>query len=270
MPPDVPLESVTALFVSPHLDDVVFSCGGLVAQLAASGARVVIASVFTEGPEPGEPVSDVIQSLHKLWKMEDDAAVTRFWCGRREEDAAAVGALGAQHLWLAYRDALYRGGQYFSVDTIMNHVKPGDWELVQRVSERVVAMWRRTPNAVVYLPLAVGNHVDHQFAFMLAGPLRTAGAEVWHYEDFPYVAREPRALGLRLAELGAPYRSRVVDISQHIEDRLAATALYGSQLESTFGKVGPYRDVTMHYAASVATDGVRHAERLWTLDHSAP
>ena len=43
----------TALALSPHLDDAAFSCGGLLATLAESGWRVVMATLFTGSvPDP--------------------------------------------------------------------------------------------------------------------------------------------------------------------------------------------------------------------------
>lgn len=260
------MERTTHLFLSPHLDDVVFSCGGLVAQLAASGHEVEIVSCLTEGPDAGAQFSSEVQALHKLWKMDTDDEIASIWQRRRDEDEAAVAALGARRALLGYRDSIYRGGMYYSRDTVMNHVQPGDWETLTRLSAELVERWRATPRAVVYLPLAIGHHVDHQLVFMTSGALRDAGAEVWHYEDFPYVYRERHALELRLAELGARYRPRIVDVTEHIEKRLTAIALYANQIEATFGKIGPYRDVTLTYAASVAAASGRYAERLWTLD----
>ena len=45
--------AVRALFVSPHLDDVAFSCGGTFAALAAAGHECVLLTVFTQSvPDP--------------------------------------------------------------------------------------------------------------------------------------------------------------------------------------------------------------------------
>jgi LmbE family N-acetylglucosaminyl deacetylase len=150
----------------------------------------------------------------------------------------------------------------------MGHPHERDWETLERMSADVIALWQGTRRAVVHLPLGVGHHVDHQLVFMLAGALRQAGIEVWHYEDFPYVAREPHALELRLAAVGAAYPARIVDVTAHVEQRLVPMALYTSQLEPTFARVGPYRDVTLAYAGSVVGCPGRYAERLWSLDRN--
>ena len=45
--PRVDDDRPTALFLSPHLDDVAFSCGGTAAALGRAGWRLVVATVFT-------------------------------------------------------------------------------------------------------------------------------------------------------------------------------------------------------------------------------
>ena len=45
------VDAYRAVFLSPHLDDAVFSCGGLLARLAKTGP-VLVLNLFTEFPRP--------------------------------------------------------------------------------------------------------------------------------------------------------------------------------------------------------------------------
>ncbi|HEV8632192.1 MAG TPA: PIG-L family deacetylase [Thermoanaerobaculia bacterium] len=88
LPPGVPerVMARSALVVAPHYDDEVLGCGGLVAQLAASGAAVRVL-FLSDGSGGSEEVGD-------------RAAYAR---RRREESAAALaelGVKGVEHLEL--------------------------------------------------------------------------------------------------------------------------------------------------------------------------
>jgi len=47
-----------ALFVQPHLDDVAFACGGMVARAAAAGDKPIAIGVFTGAPNANEPLGE--------------------------------------------------------------------------------------------------------------------------------------------------------------------------------------------------------------------
>jgi LmbE family N-acetylglucosaminyl deacetylase len=260
-PPAGDLGAVRALFVSPHLDDVALSCGGLVCRSAALAERPRIVTLFTLGPAPEDELTPLAHRLHEAWSAGAERSADELWQARRDEDAAAAAELGAERAWLPFQDALYRGGQYASERELFGVIKAADLPLIERLAEDLTALWRGTARAVVYLPLAVGRHVDHQIAYALAEPLRRAGAPVLHYEDYPYSAR-PGDLEQRIAEL-PPLAPRTIDVSPHLPRRLRAIAAYASQLPFIFADVGPWEETTRRFAAARAEGGAIYAERVW-------
>ena len=98
------------IYLSPHLDDAVLSCGGRIWQQARAGGRVLVVTVFASPPAPGAPLSPFARSLHARWGH-PAGAVAR----RQEEDRAAVAILGAQAVHWPYADCIYRqapGGRF--------------------------------------------------------------------------------------------------------------------------------------------------------------
>ncbi len=95
------------LFLSPHLDDAVFSCGGQIVLLREQGASVHVVTAFTgDAPEPEAPLSDFAALLHALWDAGDNPFAVR-----REEDRCALHLLGVTWTHLLYQDAIYRRPQ---------------------------------------------------------------------------------------------------------------------------------------------------------------
>jgi hypothetical protein len=86
--------------VSPHLDDGVLSLGAGIARTSASGRQVVVVTVFAN--DPGATVPPGEWDAACGFTSAADAARTR-----RDEDARACSAVGAEPVWLAYGDAEY-------------------------------------------------------------------------------------------------------------------------------------------------------------------
>jgi LmbE family N-acetylglucosaminyl deacetylase len=73
------------IYLSPHLDDVVLSCGGLVWEQARQGERVEIWTICAGDPPP-IPLSSFAASLHERWqtnnKRQSSAAEDKLACQR--------------------------------------------------------------------------------------------------------------------------------------------------------------------------------------------
>ena len=61
------------LFISPHMDDAVLSCGGYIGKLADNDYPVMVLTLFCGSPEG--PLSPLARGMHDEWKLPLDAPV---------------------------------------------------------------------------------------------------------------------------------------------------------------------------------------------------
>jgi len=61
------------VFLSPHLDDAVLSCGGFIFELIQKGERVEICTICAGDPPPGE-LSPLAEMLHQRWGVTAQAS----------------------------------------------------------------------------------------------------------------------------------------------------------------------------------------------------
>ena len=213
----------TALAISPHLDDVVFSAGGTLARLARAEWRVIVATTFTASvPDP--------QGFALACQLDKGlAADIDYMALRRDEDAAACACLGAKTRWLPFVEAPHRG--YRSATALFADPSPED-DIVARLAPALRALIAEIEPDLVLAPQAVGAHVDHGAVVMaLAGcdrPIR------W-WLDHPYAARpspRPSPFLSRLESLAA----ETVELDDaELDAKLDAVAAYRSQLGFQYG-----------------------------------
>lgn len=140
--------------VSPHLDDAVFSAGATIAALG----EVSVVTVFAGDPLPEQSTG---------WdRASGFSSSSEAMAARRDEDLAALDALGASAIHLGLLDNQYGG------------CSP---EAVIESLHREIA--RLTPDLVIG-PLGVG-HPDHVTTreALLADP---PPCDLWLYADLPY------------------------------------------------------------------------------------
>lgn len=237
----------TALFLSPHLDDVVFSCGGLLAQLGDAGWRTVMATAFTATVLPATGFALACQLDKGLPPDVDYMAL------RRDEDRAAAAILGVSDLrWLGLPEAPHRG--YNSAPALFGDIGEGD-AVWGPLAARISALTEELRPDLVLAPQGLGRHVDHRQtirAVLHAGPPGLA-----FYRDTPYAIRNPGAL----PELAVPgLRNCSVGIAAGLERRVSASCAYESQIGFQFGGAAPLAAVLREFA--VQEGGGRPAERF--------
>lgn len=262
-----------AVFLAPHYDDVALSCGGTVAALADAGARPLIVTIF--GGEPaGEGLTDFARWQHGRWGTVAGADTLAL---RRAEDRAAAAILGADTRRLDHFDAIYRGDRYRSDAALFGPLAPDELPLAGRIAAEILALpeLADAAGATLYVPLALGNHVDHQLVYAAGRRLaaRAAGHDpgrrVLAYEDFPYAAQDPAALPERLAavagEVGA---TEPAGIGATLARRIAAIGAYRSQLPVIFRFTDDWPAAVAAYARRAGA-GDEPAERFWPLTAGA-
>ncbi len=204
------------LVVSPHLDDAVFGCGELMAQMPGAACVTVFA---------GLP-----QDLDVLTAWDRDAghacALEALAC-RRGEDAAALRRLRAVPHWFAFTDDQYGEQTATTRDEV--------------TAALVAVIDREAPN-VVAIPFGL-FHRDHALVHDAAlAALSARPAIHWlAYEDALY-RRVPGLLSERLRALAVRGVDAVpwVRLSSRTDSpKRVAVRCYGSQLRALSRPGGP-------------------------------
>ena len=253
------------LFVSPHYDDIALSAGGTAAQVRAHDRIPEVAIVFGAEPPPDHVFTSFAADMHEGWGM----AAGEVIASRRAEEAAAAAVLGTMPSFLPFHDAIYRGERYLGDPDLFGEVRADEATLA---SDLVAAMRldeSRRDSTRVYVPLAIGWHVDHQVAFQAGVELDRAGWEVWFYEDLPY-ALKPGITSDRIERVRTPLRVAArVPVEETWAAKIDAIMAYPSQLATIFNYVeaGSSRaeiESLLRVYAEAAGDGVP-VERFWRV-----
>lgn len=253
------------IYLSPHFDDAVLSCGGMIAGQTARNQQVLVFTICSGIPSATQPFSAFAHYLHTTWNLEPGHVIQ----SRLEEDHAAMKCLGAEGFYAGFLDAIYRHPQaYVDDETLFGRIAAED-TLARDLSAMLIGCACKFPTATWYAPLGIGHHVDHCGTYHAARRLLETGVSMVFYEDFPYVA-VTGALQARLQEIAATGSlvSQVVGIEPTLERKIEAIKAYTSQLEVLFGGVEPMAQAVMTYARQVQPQSEGYAERIWR--HSDP
>jgi LmbE family N-acetylglucosaminyl deacetylase len=188
----------SCLFLSPHLDDAVLSCGALVQALAGRCALTIATAFTTADPQPHTLAA---RSFLRACAAGDAAALFH---ARRAEDREVLGSLGAHHVHMGLPDALFRrrdpatavarrlgrivpeiSHRYptYRFDIARGRIARADRSMIVNLAAEISKLLSGTRAELLFCPLGVGQHVDHII-------VRTIGESfadrVVYYSDFPY------------------------------------------------------------------------------------
>jgi LmbE family N-acetylglucosaminyl deacetylase len=257
---------VKHVYLAPHLDDAVLSCGATIHRQTAAGEQVLVITFFAGEPPAGVPLSSFALVQHGYWGNPPRPMALR--CA---EDLAALTLLGAEAQHLDYLDAVYRAGPdgqwlYMEEDALFGTVHAQDPLAPERgmlLADHLVELIPADTHTAVYAPLGAGRHVDHQVVHVAARLLGDKGYQVGCYEDYPY-SEWPGAVDAALAVAGAGHWSletRPVDPSD-LAAKVSAVAYYRSQMSILFGGAEAMPSRVWAFAAARPSPGCL-AERIW-------
>jgi LmbE family N-acetylglucosaminyl deacetylase len=238
------------IYISPHLDDCVLSCGGSIGLQTALGLHVLVITAFAGLPPAALTPSFFATQTHQNMSLPNNPrAVVE---ARRKEDKEAVSTLNADSFHLDFLDALYRGdpAYYQNNEALFGEVNPNDFALDEQLANLLLEVYQRAPLAAFYAPLGIGHHVDHQLCCSAADRLVQQGANVKFYEDFPYVAT-PGALDARRKEMGGNLESELVEVSGALRLKEDALVTYQSQIPQLFGGPNQMQRAVEDYMGSL-------------------
>jgi LmbE family N-acetylglucosaminyl deacetylase len=220
------------LIVSPHLDDAVFSCSGIIRSVT----NPIVHTVFAGDAPLDQPLSHWDQACGFMYG-------TNVMEERRNEDRTASNRLSATTSWNQQLQEQYRTGD-------IDHVA---------VTNELLRTIEKIRPVAVMSPLGL-QHTDH---LALASILWTIVGEqfpdiAWYlYADKPYADRRPtlvrqrlvelRDKGLHVREVKLPWRLKRGDIG--------AIRSYASQLKGL--QISAFRLVLPHH-------------RIWRVVTSRP
>lgn len=248
-----------ALFISPHLDDVAFSCGGTLARLAAEGYETHLCTIFTASVPNPRGFALQCQTDKGL---PADVDYMRLRRAEDEEFARRAGASRVHHLGFA--EAPHRG--YESAAELFGGVRASD-EVWREVAPRLRRVYEEVGPQLSFAPQGLGAHVDHEQtirAVLALGPMMNT---LW-YKDTPYAMRDAGAEPSRLLPGGMP--EAACDIGRTLRIKLAAIEAYSTQLGFQFGGGRRMRETLAGFhkaeaelfaaAGEGAAERFRHAE----------
>ncbi len=177
------------IFFSPHLDDVIFSCGGLLLK----GGKNTVFTIFA-GEYNG------LTSWDYLCGIRDSNPVSI----RKKEDLKALKIVKAKAVHCSFLDNAFY--------TEIKKEKRKDKEDIRKKIFNTAQSYDK-----VFFPLGI-DHPDHIIVAEIGKELSKKRKGVFFYEDFPYSLNYRRNKGL-------PVKKVCVDIDKKID----LASLYSSQ-----------------------------------------
>jgi LmbE family N-acetylglucosaminyl deacetylase len=204
----------TVMVFTPHPDDDVFGCGGIMAMLARGGNKIIIV-VYTNDNKGSFDLEMTSERLARIRKAEQEAAME------------AIGVSKENILWLGYEDGeleyaepkalcgqaaklirKYRPDAVFSID-------PGEW------SER----WHKS---------------DHRMAaFNTADAIRAAEFHLYYPDHLLVDGLKPYKVPLMMFYYAGGDANYWVDITDVVELKIKAVCKHVSQFEPSINKYRP-------------------------------
>ena len=227
----------------------------------------------------GQPVIDVLptQGAVLTGELVDAATAGDLIAQRRIEDERYAYFAEASIVFLDLPDAVFRG--YEGDEQLLGAPREGDVDLSDLLRREI----DRLEPQVVYLPLGVGGHVDHQLCRQAGVDMLALGArwvmpgpeyagKVVFYDDFPYAwwndFRTLDQLGSDAFDGLPPNVSlfpTYADIGDQMEKKITGIRIYESQVSRLFDSTREMADAVRAYGKSlgIAGDLDAPAERYW-------
>jgi LmbE family N-acetylglucosaminyl deacetylase len=240
------------IYLSPHLDDAIYSCGGLICQQRKAGEPVTVLNLCAGIPDY-DLLTPFALSYHRQWG--DGCGMVE---ARRAEDAQTLAALGVKAINLDPLDAIYRTVDdrpaYPDVKALFSSPHPQDMaQLPQLWAQRARELLPPNRATRYYAPLAIGGHVDHFLARLAGLQLAGEATEVWFYEDFPH-AEDPLTLEKLGREMGLEHwlsHTILIDVQAKINAMLGYVTQTGMIFGDSEGLAHRVKDFTAERARHI-------------------
>ncbi len=186
------------IFISPHFDDAVLSCGNLIDVIAKKN-RVEVINIFTKADTNSNS-----RSAMKFLKASGYTDANVFFDQREKEDLGIFTGIGIKTYNLGYRDSLWRkkesknaivkfiyryipfiGNIYptFKRNVMSGNINKKDYKNCRKIKKDITNILTSKPGNITFFPAAIGGHVDHVILKKIGLGF---GDSVIFYADYPY------------------------------------------------------------------------------------
>lgn len=176
------------LFVSPHLDDAVLSCGVYIHKLVKSQNKVEIVTIFS-GSKDSAHLSYLAKKFNKRCHLAGNAMMLR-----RQEDKRACKKSKITPIYLNLLECLYRDNvdgtpKYSNHKDIFRSDLSKEVDTIQLVISSLKKGLNLSKYDEIYIPLGIGRHIDHLIARLAIEKMLLPHnmMKIKYYEDIPYV-----------------------------------------------------------------------------------
>lgn len=244
------------VFLGPHFDDCVLSCGELINKFVKEGNDVKAVTFFTGFPK-SEELSEAAKQFHSNCFLEDDSMLFR-----QQEDYLALGSLNCQLEHLGYYECLYRKndkGEFLYPDLKnIYHLEDYDEKLIDEISEVIIHKFKDAD--IIFAPMGLGNHADHIIINRaMIKAKEKLNIEVYFYEEVPYVCYYYK--NRKKSNWGNGMKAKIIPISkEEWETKVKTIKYYRSQLhilwKNEIQRMQQLTDLTYKYSTN-------NAVRVW-------
>lgn len=227
------------IFLSPHLDDAIFSCGNLLELLKINRKKIHIITFFTK-TKITSPLTPQAKLLLKVSGNYSDPQ--RLFEDRKLEDKNALKLFNASYVHLDYIDACFRTiatsnrpiykseKQQYS-----GNVAKHDMQLIKLIANDTKKLINNfSSQRLILAPMGIGSHADHLIISKIA---RNLNENVALWADYPYsITEENRRKFFKNVDLTKFDQFTIQKNSQKNNLKVKAIKQYKSQIESQFPK----------------------------------
>jgi len=203
------------IFISPHLDDAVYSCSQMIREKAKDN-KILIITIFTHYPKSNSTSPFVNGQV------------------RINEDKEICKSLGVDYMHLDYSELMIRNklSDYSFFQQIIQPIKTllyiGN-ELTYKINYDIQKIINHHNIKETYYPGAVGFHPDHILAYRSCYNLKNT--KLICYEEFPYSTH------WIYKYIRTPFikSNKVIKLKINVEDKIEDIMRYKSQFKIIFG-----------------------------------
>jgi len=180
------------IYVSPHMDDVIFSASGSLYQNLKRYKTILVITVFTHNKSKSKKsCSDKSISNNNLNTLQNLYNKVSCLKERIKEDTKAMKEIKVDFLHLDFPEILHRHMKMNILNMIIfpskKYLLSQDIEFYEKYSKKIIKLIREglKDNGILYFPLGSGFHPDHLLIHDI-GILLKSKYNVLFYEDIPY------------------------------------------------------------------------------------